>query len=65
MHTDSSLNVDTYQQIVEYFKLYPEELMCGCRVYQRKFEWFFSKYNQTVDFVDGMIILNTPDIQDV
>ena len=40
-----------------------EEVMCGAKVYQRKFEWFFSKYNQTVDFVDGMIILNTPDLQ--
>ena len=40
-----------------------EELMCGCKVYQRKFEWFFSKYNQTVEFFDGMIILNTPDLQ--
>ena len=40
-----------------------EELMCGCKVYQRKFEWFFSKYNQTVEFFDGMIILNTSDLQ--
>ena len=40
-----------------------EELMCGCKVYQKQFEWFFSKYNQTVEFFDGMIILNTSDLQ--
>ena len=40
-----------------------EEVMCGAKVYQRKFEWFFSKCNQTVDFIDGMIILDTPDLQ--
>jgi hypothetical protein len=40
-----------------------EECMCGAKVYQRKFEWFFSKCNQTVDFIDGMIILDTPDLQ--
>ena len=38
MHTDSSLNVDTYQQIVEYFKLYPEEINRGMNVTRNDFE---------------------------
>ena len=40
-----------------------EECNYGCKVYQKNWEWFVSKYNQTVDFIDGMIILNTPDLQ--
>ena len=32
MHTNSSFNDNTYQQIVEYFKLYPEEINRGVRV---------------------------------
>ena len=40
-----------------------EECNYGCRVFQKNWEWFVSKYKQTVDFIDGMIILNTPDLQ--
>ena len=40
-----------------------EECNYGCKVYQKNWEWFVSKYNQTVDFIDGMIILDTPDLQ--
>ena len=39
------------------------EFAYGCGVFQKNWEWFVGKYNQTVDFVDGMIILNTPDLQ--
>ena len=40
-----------------------EETFYGCKVYQKQWNWFVSKYNKTVDFVDGMIILNTSDLQ--
>ena len=42
-----------------------EERMYGCRVYQKNWEWFVSKYNQTVDFIDGMIILDSYELQTV
>ena len=42
-----------------------EECMYGCKVYQKQFEWFVSKYNQTVDFIDGMIILDSYELQTV
>ena len=42
-----------------------EETMYGCKVYQKQFEWFVSKYNQTVDFIDGMIILDSHELQTV
>ena len=38
MHTNSSFNDNTYQQIVEYFKLYPEEINRGVRVTTTKNE---------------------------
>jgi len=40
-----------------------EETFYGCKVYQKNWNWFVSKYNKTVDFIDGMIILNTSDLQ--
>jgi len=40
-----------------------EETFYGCKVFQKNWNWFVSKYNKTVDFVDGMIILNTSDLE--
>ena len=66
-HTTNALKLSScgYETVTTKSRLNAilEELMCGCRVYQKKFEWFFSKYNQTVKFFDGMIILNTSDLQ--
>ena len=32
------------------------EFKCGCRVFQKNFDWYLSTINQTVDFWDGMIL---------
>ena len=40
-----------------------EETFYGCKVFQKNWNWFVSKYNKTVNFVDGMIILNTSDLE--
>ena len=35
-----------------------QECKTGCRVFQRKFEWFISNRNATKSFFDGMILLD-------
>ena len=40
-----------------------EEVKYGCRVFQRKFEWFVSYQGQTESFWDGMILLDTDTLQ--
>ena len=39
------------------------EVKYGARVYQKNWEWFVSFNNQTQDFFDNMILLDTPDLQ--
>ena len=39
------------------------EVMYGCRVFQKAFDWYLSYNNQTVDFWDGMIVLNANPVQ--
>ena len=40
-----------------------EEVKWGCRVFQKQFEWFISYNNQTQSFVDGMILLDTNNLE--
>ena len=40
-----------------------EEVKYGCKVFQRKFEWFISYHGQTESFWDGMILLDTDTLQ--
>ena len=35
-----------------------DQVMYGARVYQKAFDWYLSYNNQTVDFWDGMILVN-------
>ena len=35
-----------------------QEVMYGASVYQKAFDWYLSYNNQTVDFWDGMILVN-------
>ena len=40
-----------------------EEVKTGCRVFQKKFEWFVSYNNQTQSFFDGMILLDKHSLE--
>ena len=40
-----------------------DEVKWGCRVFQKKFEWFVSYNGQTEDFVDGMILVDADSLQ--
>ena len=40
-----------------------EEVKYGCKVFQRKFEWFVSYQGQTESFTDGMILFDTDSLQ--
>ena len=39
------------------------EVKYGCRVAQVNWKWFVSFNNQVVDFVDGMILLDTQSLE--
>ena len=39
------------------------ELIAGARVYQKAFDWYLSYNNQTVDFWDGMILIDADSLQ--
>ena len=39
------------------------EVKWGARVFQKNFDWFVSFRNQTQDFVDGMILLDTQSLE--
>ena len=38
-----------------------EEVRYGCRVFQKNFDWYFSNRYHIIDFIDGMIIADTPN----
>ena len=40
-----------------------EEVKYGCKVFQKKFEWFVSYNNQTQSFFDGMILLDKHSLE--
>ena len=40
-----------------------DEVKYGCKVFQKKFEWFVSYNNQTQSFFDGMILLDTQSLE--
>ena len=40
-----------------------EEVKYGCKVFQKKFEWFVSYHGTTTDFIDGMILLDTHSLE--
>ena len=40
-----------------------DEVKYGCRVFQKNWNWFVSFNNQTQDFFDNMILLDTNDLQ--
>ena len=40
-----------------------DEVKMGCKVFQKNFDWFVSFNNQVQTFFDGMILLDTDDLQ--
>jgi uncharacterized protein RhaS with RHS repeats len=40
-----------------------DEVKYGCKVFQKKFEWFVSYNNQTQSFIDGMILLDEQSLE--
>ena len=39
-----------------------QEVRYGASVFQKQFEWFLNFKGQTVDFFDGMILLNSGEV---
>ena len=39
------------------------EVKWGARVFQKNFDWFVSFNNQTQDFVDGMILIDSDSLE--
>ena len=40
-----------------------DEVKYGAKVFQKNWNWFVSFNNQTVDFVDGMILFDTQSLE--
>ena len=40
-----------------------EEVKYGAKVFQKNFNWFVKYQNQTVDFIDGMILFNSNSLE--
>ena len=39
------------------------EVKYGCKVFQKNWEWFVSYNNQTLDFFDGMILIDANHLE--
>ena len=39
------------------------EVKYGCKVFQKAFDWYLRNNNQTVDFWDGMILMDANPVQ--
>ena len=66
-HSTQALKIDScgWQSVTTKSRLNAllEEVKYGCKVFQKKFEWFVSYHGQTTDFIDGMILLDTHSLQ--
>ena len=40
-----------------------EEVKYGCKVFQKQFNWFVKYRNQTANFFDGMILIDTNSLE--
>ena len=40
-----------------------DEVKYGCKVFQKNFDWFVGYNNETTDFFDGMILLDTDSLE--
>ena len=66
-HNTNALKLDScgYESVTTKARLNAilEEVKWGCRVFQKKFEWFVSYNGTTTDFFDGMILLDTQSLE--
>ena len=66
-HNTNSVKLDScgYETVTTKSRLNAilDEVKYGCRVFQKKFEWFVSYRGTTTDFIDGMILLDTQSLE--
>ena len=66
-HNTNALKLDScgYETVTTKSRLNAilEEVKYGCKVFQRKFEWFVSYNGQTRNFWDGMILIDANHLE--
>ncbi len=66
-HSTNAVKIDScgWQSVTTKSRLNAllQEVKYGCKVFQRNFDWFVSYNNQTVDFMDGMILLDSDSLE--
>ena len=66
-HNTNAVKLDScgYETVTTKSRLYAilDEVKYGCKVFQKKFEWFVSYHGTTTDFIDGMILLDTHSLE--
>ena len=66
-HTTNALRLSScgYETVTTKSRLNAllDEVKYGCKVFQRKFEWFVSYQGQTESFWNGMILTDTDSLQ--